>query len=81
MFKVCLTILRHYAFRANPFHATGLFLYPLKSSENQRFSYVFMGYRKTSGMKWVNPRHLEKLGVDTNKEFNSALNHSTPGVP
>ena len=34
MFKVCLTILRHYAFRATPFHATGLFLYPLKSSEN-----------------------------------------------
>ena len=31
--------------RVNPFHATGLFLYPLKTSENQRFSDVFRGYR------------------------------------
>ena len=30
----------------NPFYATGLFLYPLKTSENQKFSDVFMGYRK-----------------------------------
>ena len=30
----------------NPFHATGLFLYSLKKWENQRFSDVFMGYRK-----------------------------------
>ena len=30
----------------NPFHVTGLFLYPLKTSENQRFSYNFRGYRK-----------------------------------
>ena len=29
-----------------PFHATGLFLYHLKFSENQRFSDVFKGYRK-----------------------------------
>ena len=29
----------------NPFNATGLFLYPLRTSENQRFS-VFRGYRK-----------------------------------
>ena len=28
------------------FHATGLFWYPMKTSENQRFSDVFMGYRK-----------------------------------
>ena len=27
----------------NLFHATGLFLYPLKLSENQRFLDVFMG--------------------------------------
>ena len=31
---------------ANPFHVTGLFQYPLKTSENQRFSDVFLGYRK-----------------------------------
>ena len=29
----------------NPFHANVLFLYPLKMSENQRFSDVFRGYR------------------------------------
>ena len=29
-----------------PFHVIGLFLYPLKTSENQRFSDVFRGYRK-----------------------------------
>ena len=32
--------------KINPFHATGLFLYPLKKSENQRFSDTFAGYRK-----------------------------------
>ena len=30
----------------NAFHDTGLFLYPLKTSENQRFSDVFKRYRK-----------------------------------
>ena len=30
----------------NPFHAAGLFLYPLKTSGNLWFSYVFKGYRK-----------------------------------
>ena len=30
----------------NQFYATGLFLYPQKTSENQRFSDVFMDYRK-----------------------------------
>ena len=33
-----------------PFCAAGLFLYPLKTSENLRFSYFFKGYRKKS--KW-----------------------------
>ena len=28
-----------------PFHATGLFLHPLRTSENQRSPNVFMGYR------------------------------------
>ena len=32
----------------NPFHATGLFLFPLKTSGNQRFSDVFRGYKKRS---------------------------------
>ena len=30
----------------NLLHATSLFLYPLKTSENQMFSDVFRGYRK-----------------------------------
>ena len=36
----------------NPFRVTGLFLYPLKTSKNQRFFYVFRGYRKIRGMKF-----------------------------
>ena len=36
---------RQYTF-INPFHATGLFWYPLKTSENLWFSDVFRGYRK-----------------------------------
>ena len=35
----------------NPFQATGLFRYPLKTSENQKFSYVFGGIK--SGITWV----------------------------
>ena len=31
----------------DPFHAIGVFLYPLKTSENQRFSDLFRRYRKT----------------------------------
>ena len=30
----------------NQFHTTGLFVQPLKTSENQRFSDIFFGYRK-----------------------------------
>ena len=32
----------------NPFHTTGLFLYPLKVLDNQRFSDVLGGYTKRS---------------------------------
>ena len=31
--------------KLNPFHANNLFLYHLKTSENQRFSDVFRGYK------------------------------------
>ena len=41
----------------NPFHTAGLFLYPLKISENLSFSDVFSGHRKGpvawNGLKWV----------------------------
>ena len=36
-----------YKLSFNPFHAIGLFLYPLKTSKSQRFSDAFSGYRKT----------------------------------
>ena len=36
----------HNILRINPFSVSVLFLYPLKTSENQRFSYAFRGYRK-----------------------------------
>ena len=31
----------------NPVHITGLFLYPLKTSENHSFSDIYSGFRKT----------------------------------
>ena len=43
-FPDCSVHLLHFGF--NPFHVTGLLRYPLKTSENQRFSDVFMGYWK-----------------------------------
>ena len=43
----------------NPFHATDLFLYPLKTSGNQRIEDVSRGYKKEiSGMKWVNAMEI-----------------------
>ena len=33
----------------NAFHATGFFLYPLKTPENLMFSDVFRGYIRMSG--------------------------------
>ena len=45
----CISIIQYFHngnIDLNPFHATGLFLYPLKISENLWFSYVFRGYRK-----------------------------------
>ena len=35
----------------NPFHVTGLFLYPLKTLENQRAYAVFQEYRKTAATR------------------------------
>ena len=54
----------------NPFHAFGLFLYPLKISENQRFPNVFRVVQKeTSGMTGVNDnkkiwKHVLTLMID-----------------
>ena len=46
----------------NPFHATGFFLYPLKTSENQRFSNVFRGYRKRT-MARNGSKNIQKPNV------------------
>ena len=51
----------------NPFHATDLFWYPLKTSENQRFSDVFRGYQKRS-VAW---NGFEKIGFTENGVVNS----------
>ena len=37
----------------NSFHAIGLFLYLLKTSEDQNFSDIFKGYRKRP-VAWIN---------------------------
>ena len=43
----------------NPFHATDLFWYPLKTLENLWFSDVFRGLSKEiSDMEWVNRCYL-----------------------
>ena len=51
VFRGCLVDL------VNPFHTAGLFLYPLKTSENQRFSDIFMGgegMKRYQWYEWVN---------------------------
>ena len=49
---------------ANSFHATNLFLYPLKTSENQTFSDVFGGvWKENSGVKWVQKTWAENIIV------------------
>ena len=47
------------------FHATGLLLYPLKTSENHKFSYVFRGYRQRP-MAWTG---LKTIKSNTVKDF------------
>ena len=47
-----------FEFTINLFHAAGLFLYPVQTSENKRFSDAFRGYRKRPGA-WI--RLIEAL--------------------
>ena len=44
----------------NPFHITGRFLYPLKTSENFWFSDVFKGYRKRQ-VAWIGLKLLKLI--------------------
>ena len=49
-----------------PFHATGLFLYPLKTF-----------FKETSGMKWVNKMHVFKVkneDIKSRKEARKVIN-------
>ena len=49
----------HLTFQYNLFHATGLFLYPLKASENL-WLLMFLGDKETTGMKRINDLNLLK---------------------
>ena len=52
-------------FIINPFQATVLFLYPLKTSQNLRFSAVFRGYRKRAvARNGLNGMHEKELSKD-----------------
>ena len=44
----------------SPFHATGLFLYPLETSENQGFSDDFRGYGKILVGFFIFPEGIER---------------------
>ena len=61
----------HYKF-INPFHATGLFLYPLKTWENLKFSYNFRGNRKIS-LPWNGFLRLRWLWLLVWKNLNLTL--------
>ena len=50
----------------NPFHATGLFLYFLKTSEKQKFFNIFRG-KKASGMKRVKELVMRNLCIKKQK--------------
>ena len=44
-----------------PFHTAGLFLYPLKTSKNQRFLMFPGGIERDLGMKWVKKVNRNRL--------------------
>ena len=54
-----------------PFHTNGLFLYPLKTSENPWFSVVFRGYRNKSlaGNEIRNKFSLNTFGLFKNTQL------------
>ena len=49
----------------NPFQVIGLFLYPLKTG----FLAFFRGYRKNSGMKWLNYENINFKRLKTFKRL------------
>ena len=44
--SIIITKSGFFKFAIHPFHTTGLFLYPLKASENQKFSDINRGNKK-----------------------------------
>ena len=46
--------------KINPFQSSVTFLYPMKTSENQRFSNVFRGYRNVT-LDWNELNHVQFL--------------------
>ena len=56
----------------NPFHATGLFLYPLKTSENLWFFDVSRGYRKKP-VAWNRLIYEMPLNLHSNIFFNDVI--------
>ena len=75
-------MLNHAAASIKPFHATSLFKYPLKTSENLWFSsgffWCFQGLsKKTSGMKWV----MLYIITDSLMTLTTNLPKSTSGIP
>ena len=57
----------------NPFHATDLFWYPLKTSENLRFSDVFRGYQKRS-VAWNKIISISRIYLES-KVISNVLVH------
>ena len=69
-----------YVTQVNPFDATGLFLYHLKTLENQSFSDVFRGYRKRP-VAWyglISKKVLVSLSIFTT--WNHASNFLSPFI-
>ena len=62
LIRLCITSATHLS-TTNPFHATGVFLYLQKTSENQKFSDVFRVYRNRPTIKLGLLRSI----VDTEK--------------
>ena len=73
--NVDLTILDNNGFAIiNPFHDTDLFWYPLKTSENQKFSDTFRGTsEEISGKERVNHSRKEQKRANPDKIYNELI--------
>ena len=64
-------------FRIYPFHVTSLFLYPLRTSQNQRFSNIFREYRKRpvawNGLRKTTGLQFRGVIIRPSKIYNEAF--------